>query len=148
MSNVLRVAAVTVSLVMLLSQAASSSATSPGVGPMTTCGPAYVFKVGGRTIAVGGCAGILPRTAQVVTVHVGSRFSAVIEHEQSGGLDFPVPSPNAPAVALLHRSGADVSYVARAKGTSVLLARRTHFCAATDPALGTCPALKVHVIAG
>jgi hypothetical protein len=115
---------------------------------MTTCGPAYQFKVERKALPVGGCAGILPRTAQAVTVRVGTHFSVVIEHEESGGLDFPVPTPNSPAVALLRRTGPDVSYVAKSKGTSILLAKRTRFCAATDPRIGTCPALEVHVLAG
>lgn len=134
-------------LAILVSAAGCGADVAATPRNVTTCGVPYTFEVGHTTILSGGCAAVLPVHAPRVTVRLGEQLSVAILHEQSGTLDFPVPIPRGRAVALVSRRGARAFYVARSIGGSQLMARHTRFCLATDPALGTCNVLSVHVIA-
>lgn len=125
--------------------AADASTTKKGPG-VSACGIPYRFRVGGRTVASGSCAGMLGQAPPRVGVRVGRRFSVRIGHELDGRLDFPVPAPAGPGVRLLGRRGSTARYVARTAGTTVLLSRHTRYCANADPRIATCPVLRVRVV--
>jgi len=112
----------------------------------TTCGTPYTFKVGGKAILSGSCAGTIGPKSPLLTVRLGRRFSVQILAERDGRLDFPVPAPTTTAVRLLGRRGSTASYLARSRGTTTLVSRHTRFCANTDPHIGTCTALKVRIV--
>jgi hypothetical protein len=112
----------------------------------TSCGVPYTFSVPGHAaIETGSCAGLLSSTALSLTVRRGQRFSVQIMHEQDGRLIFPIPTPTTFAIRIASQHGASVTYQAVATGTAVLLARHTPFCSASDPKMGSCPVLAVHV---
>jgi len=134
-------------LAILVSSAGCGADVAATPRNVTTCGVAYTFEVGHKTILSGGCAAVLPAHAPRVTVRLGEQLSVAILHEQSGALDFPVPIPRGRAIGMVSRRGARAFYVARSIGRSQLMARHTRFCLATDPALGTCNVLSVHVVA-
>lgn len=119
----------------------SSTRTSPRV---TTCGTPYTFSAPGQAaVESGSCAGLISSAS--LTVRRGQRLSVEVTHEQSGRLDFPIPTPTTAAIKILSRSGASVTYEAVSMGTARLVARHTQFCAALDPRIGNCTALVVRV---
>lgn len=65
---------------------------------------------------------------------------------QDGRLDAPVPAPSTPAIKVVSRSGAVVTYEAASTGTAALVARHTRICVAADPRIANCAALTVHVV--
>jgi hypothetical protein len=132
-------------LLGLVAAGCGGAATSASL-TATTCGTPYRFRLNDKTALSGSCAAMLPPKPIRVTVRLGEQFSVEILHEQDGRLDFPVPRPAGIAVGLVKHTGATASYVGRSVGTSELMARHTRFCVGTDPAIGTCPVLKVRVI--
>jgi hypothetical protein len=131
-----------------LTEQVSTSASEP---PMpTSCGLPYRFEIGHRVVVVGSCSGILPTRATDVTAYVGERFSVAIIREQNGRFDYPIPTPDGSSVRIVEHNQAGVTYVARSVGITVLLAKNTPFCSATDgvsktPSSSTCPTLRVKV---
>lgn len=118
-----------------------SAQTSPRA---TTCGTPYTFSAPGHgAVESGSCAGLISSAS--LTIRRGQRLSVEITHEQSGRLDFPIPTPTTGAVKILSRSGASVTYQTVSTGTARLVAHHTQFCAALDPRIGNCTALVVRV---
>ncbi len=112
----------------------------------TSCGVPYTVRAGASTVRSGSCAGILGRTAPQITVHRGQQFSIEIEHDIGGGLYYPVPAVTGTAVRQVSRRGPSVVYRGVSTGMAELLARGTKYCLATDPQVGTCPAVAVRVV--
>jgi hypothetical protein len=112
----------------------------------TTCGIPYTFSAAGHAVVQSGsCAGLILRTAPLLAVDAGQRFSVEISHEQSGRLDLPIPKPATEAIRILAISGATITYQAVSTGTVLLLSHHTQLCIAADPRFATCAALKVVV---
>ena len=110
------------------------------------CGPSYVVHAPGRTIT-NTCAGTIPGPMRF-SVPAGGRFSINIGHEESGRLDFPVPTPVGAGVRVLTRQGAVITYGARVPGVTRLVARRTPYCAhGHDRRFSSCDAAIVRVAA-
>ena len=63
------------------------------------------------------------------SVPSGGRFSIDIGHEESGKLDFPVPTPIGPSIRVVTRRGAVITYEARVPGVTRLVARHPPYCA-------------------
>ena len=124
--------------------AAGCGAGGSIVGGASNCGPSYVVHAPGRTIT-NTCAGTIPGPMRF-TVPSGKRFSIAIGHEESGKLDFPIPSPAGIGVRISGRHGATVTYQAGMPGVTRLLARHTIFCENSHGRrFGTCPVAIVTV---
>ena len=137
---------------VLVAGCGGAASTNPGAPHVSTnfnatsCGVPYTVRAGASTVRSGSCAGILGRTAPQITVHRGQQFSIEIEHDIGGGLYYPVPAVTGTAVRQVSGSGPSVVYQGVSTGESELLARGTKYCLATDPQVGTCPALAVRVV--
>jgi hypothetical protein len=145
-SKVMRRLAIAVGLVatgLAAGSAATAAARHPGA---TTCGIPYVFHVDRQRILSGSCAGELPAHPPSVTIREGTRFWVEIAHEQSGKLDYPVPTPGSQAVQRTSRHRSRVYYLAhRGLRTTKLFAHGTRSCPSSNPKIGGCAVLKVRV---
>ena len=101
---------------------------------VTSCGFPYTFSLpGGRQVLSGACPGFLYPDAPAVTVRRGETFSVVITSDLGRGRSLPVPRPNGPAVQILSRDNATVTYRAVQAGSASLIAHHTPFCIPLEP---------------
>jgi hypothetical protein len=110
----------------------------------SNCGPPYTVHVNDQTL-LNSCAGVIPARPIRFSISVGGRFEIEIGHEESGALDFPVPEPAGTGIRRLSRQGASVTYEARSRGTSRLIAHHTVFCIGADPRIGSCTVAVIRI---